>query len=120
MKTRGGFTGGRGRAAALAALVATVVGCLAAVGGPYDTSQCYWTWVNDMYGGYEQLHCWNGGLGGYHPYAYGGGAVRRYPGWYRGQRVVVTPPRFNVVRPRGVVVVPPPAGPVPWARPAPH
>ena len=93
------------------ALVAIQVGCFAAVRGaygPYDTNQCYWNWVEDGYGGYEQLHCWAPGMGAYYQYAQGGTYVRRYPTWYSGQRVVVTPPVVGLVQPRGVVIAPPP------------
>lgn len=120
-----------GRWLVVAGLVAALLGCVAAVRGaygPYDTSQCYWTWVDDGYGGYEQLHCWNPNLSGYYQYSYGGNYVRRYPSWYSGHRVVVAPPRVGIVRPRGVVVVPPPmarpggmhGGPMPQAVPSPR
>lgn len=106
----------------LAGVLTGLLACLAAVHeayGPYDTNQCYWTWVEDGYGGYEQLRCWNPTLSGYYHYSQGGSFVRRYPSWYRGQRVMVAPPSVGLIQPRGVVVVPPPAGPMPFARPSP-
>lgn len=99
--------------------------CVARVSGAYglgyfDTQRCYWTWVDDTFGGFEQLHCWNPSYGGYYPYVQGGVNVRRYPGWYTGQRVVVAPPPVTVVRPPGVTIVPAPRAPrVPFAVPAP-
>jgi hypothetical protein len=109
------------------ALALALAGCVATVRGPYDTNQCYWTWVDDPHGGYEQLHCWNTSVGGYVGYLHGESYVRRYPGWYSGPRTVVVPPPVGIVRPRGVVVVPPPlarpappARGVPFAVPAPH
>ena len=108
-------------------LFAVQVGCVAAVRGtygPYDTSQCYWTWIEDGYGGYEQLRCWAPGVSSYDPFVQGGAYVRRYPTWYTGQHVAVTPPIVGLVHPRGVVVAPPPmavpAPRPPMAVPAPH
>lgn len=90
-------------------------GCVATVRGPavvttggYDTNQCYWTWVDDGYGGYEQLFCYSGPQRTYVAVVHGGGHVRRYPTWYRGQRVVTVAPRVRIVRPRGVVIRPRP------------
>lgn len=97
----------------LSALVAlSISGCVATVSGPYvarpyDASQCYWTYVDDGYGGYEQLHCWSPPSATYVAVVQGGHYVRRYPAWYRGRRVVVVAPRVRVVRPRGRIVVRP-------------
>lgn len=95
------------------AMAAALPSCMGTVGtGYYDTQRCYWTWVNDTYGGYEQLYCWNGGYNTYYPYVQRGVNVRRYPGWYTGGRTVVAPPAVGIVRPPGVNIVPPPAMPV--------
>ena len=97
--------------------------CVARVSGAYglgyfDTQRCYWTWIDDPYGGYQQLYCYNGSYGGYYPYLQSGLNVRRYPGWYTGTRTIVAPPSVGIVRPPGVTIVAPPAGPrVPMAVP---
>lgn len=106
-------------ASLLASLSACVAGVRGAYGvGYYDTQRCYWTWVDDPYGGYDQLYCYNGSYGGYYPYLQGGVNVRRYPGWYSGRRTIVAPPSVGFVRPPGVTIVPTPSGPrVPMAVP---
>lgn len=94
-------------------IAAALPSCMASYGlGYYDTQRCYWTWVNDPYGGYEQLYCWNGGYNTYYPYVQRGVNVRRYPGWYTGGRTVIAPPAVGIVRPPGVTIVAPPAVPV--------
>lgn len=97
--------------------------CMNKVPGAYrttafNTAQCYWTWNNDIYGGYEQMYCWDPVHGGYLPYVYAGVPVRRYPQWYSGTRVVTTPPPVVLVRPPGVVVVPAPATEITLPQPA--
>lgn len=62
--------------------------------GYYDTSRCRWDWVDDGYGGYQQLNCWNTQYSNWQPYIYGNAYGRMYPDWYWGARVpVVAPPR---------------------------
>ncbi len=104
------------RAALIASAIASSVGCYATAGsvsyrGSYDTSQCYWNWVGDPQGGYEQMYCYHPSYAEYRPYYYGGGWVRRYPAWYSGARVEVAPPPVRFVRPRGVEIRPAPLMP---------
>lgn len=93
---------------------ALLVACIATVPGPYDTQRCYWTWVADGYGGYEQLQCWSAPVGRFHPFVHRGGPVYRYPVGYAGPRVVVSVPRVGLVpAPPGAAVAPRVAVPVP-------
>lgn len=78
--------------------------------GYYDTRRCDWVWVDDGYGGYNQLQCWNTQYGGFRPYVVGGAYARSYPGWYRG-------PRTQVVQPPPAYAMPPPMPPAQRAMP---
>jgi hypothetical protein len=103
----------RSTLAALAlAIAALAPGCIVRArysAAYWDTSQCYWNWVQDGYGGHEQLFCWAPSSGTYLAYSVNGTFVRRYPGWYTGPRVVVAAPAVRIVQPRGVVVAAPPS-----------
>lgn len=59
--------------------------------GDYDTSRCRWDWIDDGFGGYQQLNCWSPQYSTWRPYYDGGAYGRMYPDWYWGARVPVAP-----------------------------
>jgi hypothetical protein len=99
-------SGGRAwRGAVLAALIGSVSGCVvraagyAGYGGYWDTRRCYWEWIDDGYGGHEEMFCWVPSRAGFAVFVQGGAPVRRYPRGYVGPRVIVAPPQVTIVRP---------------------
>jgi hypothetical protein len=116
-------TGRAVRGAFLAGLMVVTGGCVVrggyvSYGGYWDTRRCYWEWVEDGYGGHEEMYCWAPSQGGFAVLVQGGAPVRRYPRGYVGPRVIVAPPPVTIVRPppprwrQGPPVVGPVAVPV--------